>query len=208
LLGERRPGVPVAFPRSVHDLRAVFETWNTGDMDALRELYDPDVIARPPEDWPEGGPWVGRDAVMRQWDQQRETWDTDALVPMSDFIDAADRAVVRFIWRGAGYGPEANLELTNVITVRSATYANTARSVTTRANLAWVPVSSYSPKTSERSSDRSSTSRGRFGDQYAAFRKRCTASRSSWPVGFKNSGRQGRDLPHPLVEPIGVWAER
>jgi hypothetical protein len=25
---------------------------------------------------------------------------------------------VRFVWRGAGYGPEANLELTGVYTVR------------------------------------------------------------------------------------------
>jgi hypothetical protein len=25
---------------------------------------------------------------------------------------------VRQIWRGAGYGPEANLEMTNIITVR------------------------------------------------------------------------------------------
>jgi hypothetical protein len=41
-----------------------------------------------------------------------------ALEPVSDFIDAADRVVVRFIWRGAGYGPEANLELTGVYTVR------------------------------------------------------------------------------------------
>ena len=55
---------------------------------------------------------------MRQWEQLRETWDADALEPVSDFIDAADRVVVRFIWRGAGYGPEANLELTGVYTVR------------------------------------------------------------------------------------------
>jgi hypothetical protein len=28
------------------------------------------------------------------------------------------RVVVRFIWRGAGYGPEANLEMTTVVMVR------------------------------------------------------------------------------------------
>jgi ketosteroid isomerase-like protein len=103
---------------NVEVVRAVFETWNAGDMDALRELYDPDVIVRAVEGWPEPGPWVGPDAVMRQWQQQRETWDTDALEPISDFLDAADRVVVRFMWRGAGRGPEANLELTGVFTVR------------------------------------------------------------------------------------------
>jgi uncharacterized protein len=104
--------------QNVAILKAGFDAWNTGDMDALRELYHPDVVLRMPEGWPEPGPYMGRDAVMRQWDQQRETWDADALEPISDFIDAADRVVLRFIWHGAGYGPEADLELTQAITVR------------------------------------------------------------------------------------------
>src|SRR4029450_5421415 len=36
--------------------QGVFDAWNAGDMDALRELYDPDVILRTVEDWPEPGP--------------------------------------------------------------------------------------------------------------------------------------------------------
>jgi len=103
---------------NVEVFRAAFAAWNTGDMNALRELYDPYVIARPPEDWPEPGPWVGRDAVMRQWEQMRETLATDALEPISDFIDGADRVVVRQIWHTAGHGPDANMEMTHVITVR------------------------------------------------------------------------------------------
>ena len=51
-------------------------------------------------------------------EQQRETWDADSLEPISDFIDAADRVVVRFVWHGAGHGPEANMEMTGVFTVR------------------------------------------------------------------------------------------
>ena len=31
---------------NVEIVRAAFEAWNAGDMDALRELYDPDVIVR------------------------------------------------------------------------------------------------------------------------------------------------------------------
>jgi ketosteroid isomerase-like protein len=104
--------------QNVEVLRAVFEAWNAGDMEALRELYDPDVIMRMPEDFPEPGPCVGREALMRQFEQMRETWDADALEPINDFIDAADRVVVRFIWRGAGDGPEANLEATTIYMVR------------------------------------------------------------------------------------------
>jgi ketosteroid isomerase-like protein len=95
-----------------------FGVWNTGDMDALRELFDPDIVWRAPEGWPEPGPYVGREAVMRQLDQMRETWETDSFELISDFIDVGDRVPVRFIWRGAGYGPESNIEATGVYTVR------------------------------------------------------------------------------------------
>jgi ketosteroid isomerase-like protein len=103
---------------NVKIVRANFEAWNAGDMDAVRELYDSDAIMRPPVGWPEPGPFVGREEVMREWEQLRETFDADALDPISDFIDVAGRVVVRFIWRGAGRGPEANLEMTGVYTMR------------------------------------------------------------------------------------------
>ena len=50
---------------NVEVVRAAFEAWNAGDMDAFREMYDPDAIVRMLEDWPEPGPFVGREAVMR-----------------------------------------------------------------------------------------------------------------------------------------------
>jgi len=56
---------------------------------------------------------------MRQYLLMRNTWDADAAELLSDFIDAADRVVVRVDWRGAGHGPESNLELTGVYTVRN-----------------------------------------------------------------------------------------
>jgi ketosteroid isomerase-like protein len=98
--------------------QAAFETWNAADMDAFHELYDPDVIVRTTEDWPEPGPYVGREAAMRFHDQLRDTWDANTLVPVSDFIDAGDRVAVRYIWRGAGHGPDLDMEVTLVFTVR------------------------------------------------------------------------------------------
>ncbi|MEX0993202.1 MAG: nuclear transport factor 2 family protein [Solirubrobacterales bacterium] len=103
---------------NVEVMQAALEAWNAGDMDALRELYDPDVIMRPPEGWPEPGPFVGREAVMRQYEQNRETWDADALEPISDLVGAGDRVVLRMIWRAAGHGPESSMEFTGVYTVR------------------------------------------------------------------------------------------
>jgi ketosteroid isomerase-like protein len=103
---------------NVEVLQRGFEAWNAGDMDAVHENFDPDAIMRMPEDWPETGPFVGRDAVIRQLEQQRETWDADSFELISDFIDVGDRVAVRFIWRGAGYGPESNIEATGVYTMR------------------------------------------------------------------------------------------
>jgi ketosteroid isomerase-like protein len=103
---------------NVEVVRTAFEAWNAGDMDGFRELHDPDVIGRGLKNWPEPGPFVGREAVMRQWQEMRDTWDADSLEPIGDFIDAADRVVVRYIWHGVGHGPESNLEVTGVFTVR------------------------------------------------------------------------------------------
>jgi ketosteroid isomerase-like protein len=103
---------------NVEIIRAAFEAWNTGDMDALRELYDPDVIMRAIEGWPEPGPYVGREAVMRWLAQLRETWDADTLELTSDFTAVGDRVAVRLTWHGAGRGPQANMGMTVVQTVR------------------------------------------------------------------------------------------
>ena len=63
---------------NVEIIRAAYEAWNTGDIDALREMHDPDLIARYPKNWPEQGPFVGREAVIRQLEQLGKTWDDNA----------------------------------------------------------------------------------------------------------------------------------
>ena len=105
---------------NVEVVQAALAAWNTGDMDSVRALLDPDAILRPPEGWPEPGPYVGQEAVMREWEQVRDTWNADAVEPISDFIESADRVVVRFIWHGTGHGPESNMKMTGVFTVRKA----------------------------------------------------------------------------------------
>ena len=55
---------------------------------------------------------------MRQVEQLRETWDADSFDLISDFLDVGDRVAVRFIWRAVGHGPESNIEVTGVYTVR------------------------------------------------------------------------------------------
>ena len=103
---------------NVEVVRAVYEAYNADDMDALRELYHPDLVMHHVEGWPEPGPSVGREAVLREVEQLREAWEGDTLEPVAGFIDSGDRVVVRDVWRGAGQGPEADMEFTRVFTIR------------------------------------------------------------------------------------------
>jgi ketosteroid isomerase-like protein len=104
-------------------VQAGFAAWNAGDMDALGGLLAADVVLRLPEGWPEPGPYVGRDAVMCQFEQIGQTFDADRLEPIGDFIGVGDRVLVRMIWHGIGKGPESAIELTNVCTVRKGAIA-------------------------------------------------------------------------------------
>src|SRR5262249_24483537 len=64
---------------------SVFAAVNAGNMEAVREMLDPGVvIGRELEGWPETGPFVGRDAVMRGWERNREPFgDTVRVEPVS-----------------------------------------------------------------------------------------------------------------------------
>jgi len=104
---------------NVEVVRSIIEAFNAGDMDAVRECYDPGVVTgRELEGWPETGQLVGRDAVMRQWERVLEPWDTVTVEPVS-IIDAGDRVVVRQVAHAEGRGPAVHQEFTTVATVRN-----------------------------------------------------------------------------------------
>ena len=103
---------------NVEVVRAAYEAYNARDMDALSELYDPDaIIVRGLDGWPEPGPFVGRENVMRAFETLRAAWDSDTLEDVR-LIDAGDRVVGRSTWRGIGSGPELNMDQTVMVTLR------------------------------------------------------------------------------------------
>jgi ketosteroid isomerase-like protein len=104
---------------NVNIVRAAYGEWNAGDMDAIRKRFDPEaIIVRMPEGWPEPGPFVGREAVMREIEQWRETFGSYVTELIGDIIEAADRVVVRQVWHGVGHGPQSHLESTIIFTLR------------------------------------------------------------------------------------------
>jgi ketosteroid isomerase-like protein len=96
-----------------------YEAYNAGDLGALRELYDPGVVWYHLKGWPEPGPSVGRDAVLREVEQLQEAWQAgDRLELVGDLVDAGDRVLARAVWRGSGSGPDAAMEFTYLFTLR------------------------------------------------------------------------------------------
>jgi ketosteroid isomerase-like protein len=103
---------------NVEIVRAMFEAWNAGDMDAVRDACDSEIIMWGPKGWPEPGPFFGREAVMRAFEQLRETFDSDWQELTSDLLHVGDRVAVRTVWHGIGHGPELKQESTPFFTVR------------------------------------------------------------------------------------------
>ena len=106
--------------QNVEVQRSIIVALNAGDMDAVPECYDADVaVGRELEGWPETGPFVGRDAVIRGWERNREPFGDTATVELVSIIDAGDRVVVRQIAHVEGRGPALHQEFTTVSTLRN-----------------------------------------------------------------------------------------
>jgi ketosteroid isomerase-like protein len=104
---------------NVEIVLAAADAWNDGDMDAFRELFDPDAILRPAKNWPEPGPYRSLEAVMGFFERMREAFDADTVELSGDIAHDGDRVVARWIWRGRGHGPDSNMESTMLYTFRN-----------------------------------------------------------------------------------------
>ena len=106
---------------NVEIVRATFDAWNAGDMDALRELYEPDVVLRI------GGGLAGardrtlvatRSCATSSRFVTRGT--TKRSKPIDDFIDVADHVLVRHLYRGGWQRPRVeDASVTVVYTIRN-----------------------------------------------------------------------------------------
>src|SRR4051812_42691086 len=103
---------------NVELVRTYLKLWNAVDMKGVRELHDPDAVTEAAPDWPEPGPFVGRDAVMQQLNQARDAFDNDSVELLSDLSAVGDRVIARVGWHGLGRGPQSDMEWTIVFTIR------------------------------------------------------------------------------------------
>jgi ketosteroid isomerase-like protein len=103
---------------NVELVRASLAAWSAGQMDAFRDLHDPNVtILRFIEDWPDPAPVAGRDAVVDFYDGVR-TGDDASAEPITEFLEAAGTVAIRVLWRTSSQGHDMGMEVTVVYTVR------------------------------------------------------------------------------------------
>jgi ketosteroid isomerase-like protein len=59
---------------NVEVVRESVRRFAAGDLAGLASLYTADVLVVAPPNWPEGGRFEGRDAVIRQLTRVQEDW--------------------------------------------------------------------------------------------------------------------------------------
>ncbi len=101
---------------NVEIARQAIAAWNAGDMDGLRDLYDPEAVYTTPSDWL-GGPWTGRDAIMEQFRELRDVWQDDSF-GRPEMLDAGDRVVVQIPFLTETRGLPLSTDMVWVYTMR------------------------------------------------------------------------------------------
>lgn len=88
---------------NVDTARAAYDAFNSGDMDALREMFNEDAEWVTSDELPTGGTADGRDAIMDNFAQLPNYWSEFRVEP-DQFIDGGDDVVVHGTQRATGDG--------------------------------------------------------------------------------------------------------
>ena len=106
---------------NVETVRRGYDAWNRADLDAVREIYAPDVVANAGGLWPAAGEVKGPDAIIDAFASILSTFESNEIVP-EEFIERGDAVVVPTCWRGtlAGSGSVIEQHLACVYTLRDA----------------------------------------------------------------------------------------
>jgi ketosteroid isomerase-like protein len=105
--------------QNVETVRAMFETFQHGDEDALLGFADPDVEIRPAWDSISSEVGRGREAFLAFWRDWPNFWHDYGLEPR-EFVDAGDRVLVVLHERGRSRpgATEVEDEFAHIWTVR------------------------------------------------------------------------------------------
>ena len=91
----------------------------TNDVDGFAALLHPEIRSTGVREWPEPGPYVGRDEVVAQAKRNLADWDEVRLTHVEVVADEGEWVVAELLWeaRGAGSGVETDAEMVAAIRV-------------------------------------------------------------------------------------------
>jgi ketosteroid isomerase-like protein len=101
-------------------LRAGYDAWNRGDLDAWLELLDPDIVIRTSGAFPDFAPeYRGLERAKKFWRQMLEPWE-DFRIEVEQIEGEGDivAAGIRFVARGRDSGVDVELRFGSGIRVR------------------------------------------------------------------------------------------
>ena len=105
---------------SVEIITRMYRAWNSGDMDALADVFDPEVEVRPAlSTFLASTVYRGHDGVAAWYAETFEPW-ADMRAEPQRFVDAGERTVVVVGLHARVSGGEVDLEgeIAHVVTIR------------------------------------------------------------------------------------------
>ncbi len=84
-------------------VRAVFEAWNAGDMEALFAHFHPALVYHPRADEPDPSPHVGRDAFERLVRGFVDSF-SEVTLEVLELIDAGDHVITSTVLHAVPHG--------------------------------------------------------------------------------------------------------
>jgi ketosteroid isomerase-like protein len=87
---------------NVEAVLPAFHLLEANDFEQWAALWHPEARATAPTGWPEPGPFVGRDAIVRQFERITADWQEHHFEDIELVADSGDWVVFTYRWHARG----------------------------------------------------------------------------------------------------------
>jgi ketosteroid isomerase-like protein len=95
--------------QSIEIVRKSARCFETGDWEGLRALTAPNGLMTPLENWPEPGPFRGREAIVGEFQRLLESFE-QTQVSIEEITEEGDWVIGRYLWVVRGTGSDVPME--------------------------------------------------------------------------------------------------